>query len=396
MRSKLTQTAIVATTLLSVAGCKSGPGWKWWGSKENTSAEALVNAPGAPQLPSASATAAGTPSLNAAAPSMNASGMTAAGMTSATGGMAPAYADQPAAATAYPQNYPATQTAEYTNPYTGGAAAMTAAATAPSAAGQPQQGPYSPVYPTGTQTNPYATAGGNPYAGNPQMPASDPYRSPQQPPATDNYADPNYRGSDQGYRTADSRSATSYDGGPNQADRRYEPPTDYRDDASTPDYTRPSGGAELPNGGGAAAPAASRYSDSYQPGTTDYQPGASEYTPGNTGYTGPRSYEQPAGGGPAGAPAGAIPNAAPGSAEPRRDPGYRPAGTSDYMPAGPRAGGSASAGFSTSSTSTGKSGVVTAGYAWPNGDRDAAVPARFVPEDSEPSSASPVGRRSYE
>jgi hypothetical protein len=378
MRAKLAHSAILATAILTVAGCKSGPRWNWWSSKDKASQDALVNAPGAPQLPSAAATAGtpGTPSLTAGTPT------TQAGLT---GGMAPAYnaststspyAEQPAAATSYgPGGYPATQTAEYTNPYAAPASAAPAVGSAP--ANAVQQGPYSQTYPQGTQTNPYA----DPYASSRQMPAQDASRGAGAAPSYG--ADPNYRGGDSGYRTADVRSTPGYDSRPAESPRY-----DVTTEMSSPDYTRPS---YSPEGQPAAgSPAGSRYGDAYQPGTSDYKPGASDYTPGSTGYNGPRSYETnpPAGGA---APTGAVP-----SGVERKDPGYRPAGTSDYPSSG-RVGGSAGAGFSNSMGATpAKSDVVPAGYQQPAGGDNAAAPARFESPESNTGSTLNFGRRSYE
>jgi hypothetical protein len=373
MRAKLAHSAILATTILTVAGCKSGggPRWNWWSSKDKSSADALVNAPAGPQLPSAAVTAGnpGTPSLNAG---------TATTQAGLTGGMAPAYnassyAEHPAAATSYGAGaYPATQTAEYTNPYATTASATPATGAMPSSA--VQQGPYSQTYPQqGAQTNPYAD--------NRQMPAQDAAHGNYGSTPSYGGADPNYRGSDPGYRTADVRSTPAYDTRPAESPRY-----DVTTEMSSPDYTRPSYGSETQPPATGSSSAGGRYGESYQPGTSDYKPGASDYTPGNTGYNGTRSYEgnQPSAGG--AAPSGE-----------RKDPGYRPAGTSDY-PASGRVGGSAGAGFSTPmSSAPAKAGVVPAGYQQPaSGEQDATTPARFQPQENATDSTLNFGRRSYE
>jgi hypothetical protein len=379
MRAKIAHSAILATAILSVAGCKSGPRWNWWSSKEKSNHEELVNAPGAPQLPSAAATAsaAGTPSLNASSANAH-SGL--------TGAMAPSYgaggyAEQPAAATSYPQSYPATQTAEYTNPYTTGAAAVNATAAMPSSVGQPQQGAYNPVYQQqAQQTNPYV----DPNVSR-QMPAQDSYHGAYGQAPAASQADPNYRSADPNYRTADVRSTPAYDNRGAETQPRY----DAGGEMSSPDYTRPSYSGDAQTPAAAPAGAANRYAEPYQSGASEYKPGASDYTPGNTGYNGPRSYDanpaMPAQGAPAGV-------------EQRKDPGYRPGGTSDYLPAG-RVGGAAGAGFSTSMNSTpaksSTGGVVTAGYQQPSSG-ESVTPARFQPQDNAPVSTLTIGRRSYE
>jgi hypothetical protein len=309
-----------------------------------------------------------------------ASATTQAGLA---GGTAPtygtgSYAEQPAAATSYPQSYPATQTAEYTNPYATSATASPATGAMPSAA-QPQQGAYSPVYPQQVQSNPYA----DPYSNNRQMPAQDGAYG-QAPAGTG--ADLNYRSADPSYRTADSRSMPAYDNRGADA-QRY----DASSEMTSPDYTRPSYGSDSHSPATGAPANADRYADPNQNSNSEYKPGTSDYTPGNTGYNVPRGYEANPGAAATGAPA-------PAGAQPRKDPGYRPAGTSDYLPNG-RVGGAAGAGFSTSmntspaNTNTGN--VVTAGYQQP-ASGDSATPARFQAPDNAPVSTLTIGRRSYE
>jgi hypothetical protein len=320
MRALSGRTAILVVMMLASAGCRSGgSGWSW--NRKKSSDELAAKAD--PTLPSAGATPVdyASPEFSSAA---------------AAQGTASAFA---APAGASPEASPYANQAGYTppaSPY--GAATQTpagAAGAGPTA--MQQQGSYADAYgaaappaaapataypataaPSAYQPGSTAATGADPHS------AQDPYgTSPSQAsPAADHYG-----------AAAASSAPSPYDAPPAQppvadpaaaytADARYgspaAAPTAQPEQAAAGGYgAAPTSPASAdPYGAPSASPAVAE-----APAAGGYQPGSTNYAPGQTGYS----------------PPGVAPYTVP--AEPnvvaqRKDPYYRPGGTSDYATGG--------------------------------------------------------------
>jgi hypothetical protein len=299
MRSTVARFAIVVAMMLLVAGCRSG-GTPWgWGRKSAGTSE--------PQLPSASA------------PPSNYGSQ----YSSATAPQTPSAFADPAGAPPYQAApYPG-QPASYDNPSGAPAANYGGAAQTPAVdyganSAAPQQGPYAESYgqpPAGTAPVDagYPTTA-TPIGYQPPPPGAAP-QSAAPPAGADPYANPGgYGAAPSGdYSSTPPAGGNPYDNGqypPNNAGGQ--PTADIR-------YGSDPGAA-------VAAPeqaSADRYGSSDpapDPGSTaeGYRPGSTGYNPGQTGYSPPGvpQYQVPA-----------QPNVV---ATARKDPYYRPGGTSDY------------------------------------------------------------------
>lgn len=294
MRATLGRCAIVAAVIVTLSGCRSGAsssGWNWGRKSAGNGNSGAVSGP---QLPSASATPAGAPANSYAG---------------ANPYQAAPYGGQPTSYNNTAGGYGATPA----NNYSAAPNAAAGAYAAQPGAVAPQNGPYNESYGQGaaggyanTATPGAGQPGGyqataDPYA-NQAQPAgggtggpTENYRASAQPPANaygSGGADPNAGGA---YSTADNRSTDRYKAGAAQAEQ------------SAADRYSAAGSA---NSGAASPPAAS--TDRYTPGNTGYNPGQTGYNPpGSTPYQSPTQV-----------------NVA-GTA--RRDPYYRPGGTSDYV-----------------------------------------------------------------
>jgi hypothetical protein len=337
--SNLARTAIVAATIMILSGCRSGTsnsGWNWgWNRKNAASNPSLSNPPG-PQLPSASATPPGyAPGYSATAQQGGASG----------------YVEQPAAAgSAYPATgYPG-QPAGYNNAASAPGGIPNAAAPgtnygapqssatpnygAPANNLAPQNGPYTETYgqaagQSGTTPNAYGPpSGAYPTSGAPTAP----YQAPgTQIPAYSGQTTPSYPATPAYPATAVDPNAVppaagNYGNPAPPAGGSYGTPADnrYSSDQNVPSTAPPE---PAPANGYAATPSESATvngaASSGPPAAERYQPGNTGYTPGNTGYSPPgvAPYQMPA-----------QPNLV--STGERKDPYYRPGGTSDYVPGG--------------------------------------------------------------
>ena len=324
MRATIARCAIVAATVLVLSGCRSGAnssGWTW--GRKNPPAGTALDPNSGPQLPSASATppnyapaysnattppvATGYPNPAGAVNPYQATpyaGQPAGfnnavpgGATPGVGAPAGSYAAVPGGGAPYggaPAGSVAPQTGPYNENYGQPAATGSAYGAVPDAANayqsQTPQGAYQPPYGQPADAGQVT-----------QAPAADPYGTAVPPASSPNgasQADPNAAGS---YQTADNRYADRYGAGaapvqPEQTNAdRYAAANQAAGDPATPD----------PNASG----------DRYQPANTPYQPG-------NTGYS------------PPGVPPYQTPSPITPSTLPRREPNYRPGGTSDYVPAG--------------------------------------------------------------
>ncbi len=337
--------AVVVATLLAVAGCRSGnSGWTW-GRKKSDAAMADTD----PALPSTGAAPAnyGTPYSSAAA----AQGTSAFAAPGAPAGGAPGsyeaapYPDQVAGAAgapgaAPPAGYGAGSAMAQQGPYSQSYGQPPAAAEQPpaypaTATPYGYQPPAQPGMPPAGATaspaevNPYDLYGGgasppaNASAGPPhnrraairtraaQPPAGNPYGA-RSAPAADHYGTAGTRAAGAPLRPMTSTAT------PTAAHRRSRRWTT----ATWPITMRPPNprmpspllrsreAAQLPAGPSTAGSP-----------TAPYQPGSSDYDPGNTGYSPPGvpAYES-------GAPSNVV--------AARKDPYYRPGGTTDYVPAG--------------------------------------------------------------
>lgn len=272
MRAFTTRCAFVVVTLVVLSGCR-GMGW----GRKNTSPTASTTAP---QLPSANATPpGGTPA-----------------MPSSTAGPAGSYADH-----APPAGYPSQPAG-----YTGGAPGAEHAVAA-------QNGPYSESY-GGAPAQPPAGGG---YA---QTPYQAPTDAGYPPPAAAPAATAGY-GAPAGDAPAAGHAGTPYAdpaaAGGQVADQRYGGPS-Y---PAQPEQAAADRYGAAPDHTAGGPPANGVAGGEVGVGAEHYQPGNTGYTPGQTGYSPPGvpPYQTPA------------TNAA---ATPRRDPYYRPGGTSDYLPTG--------------------------------------------------------------
>ena len=300
MRAMTAQTAIVLATVLALAGCRSGgSGWSW--NRKNSDAPLAKAAD--PALPSAGA----APTNDYAS-----SAYTSANTPQVEAGSAFA---APPAASYQGAPYPgatAAAPAEATTPY--GAPPAAAPGVDPTAtAAAPQQGAYSDAY-------------GAPPAAAPAYPANgaEAYSSPQtaQTPATATPyagADAYGTGANYGSPPADQYGSTAappanpYDAG---AAPTADPAAAYSGTgapypAAQPEQVAANQYGAQQSGDPYGAPAA--------PPAADYQPGSTAYDPGNTGYSPPGvpPYETAA---------------PPNVVAARKDPYFRPGGTSDYIP----------------------------------------------------------------
>jgi hypothetical protein len=363
MRDPVAQCAIVVAMTLALAGCRTAgnnsTAWSWGKNTSNQIANGSANTP---PLPSSGA----TPASNAtAAPShAGAVGGYPDQAGAATYGAPPAgaYGSQPAGAYgSQPTGAYGSPTPPAGSPPTGGyQSTQTQPNGAPAAGIGPQTGPYNenlsqaPAAAQSYPSTPYGSAPANAYqppAGQTPVDAGQAQAYPSTnagayansaPPAgaaqapnnaTGPYgsspADPN--GS---YQTADNRAATdryaSSAAGPAQADQ-----------AAADRYA-------TANAAPAAAP------------PTDGSYGSSPYVPGQTGYS------------PPGVPPYQVPGQPAVTAAPRRDPYYRPGGTSDYV-----------------STGSPTSAVTADRYAPPTG---AAPPDQYAPPGGYQSANQPTVR----
>jgi hypothetical protein len=351
MLASITRCAIVLSTILALAGCRSGgtsfSPWPW-GRKNGVGSSSGAGGPG-PQLPSASTA---PPAYGSTTPPA----------------VTPGYPDQSGAGPYQPASYPG-QPAGYNNPTP--TTGMPNAATSggygiPNSAGAygapvaaPQNGPYNENY-SQAQAAPqtaYGAPGGNPGGyqapttqsnvyqppgvpaqSNPaQYPAyppggADPYTNSAPssgsfpPPADNNRAAGPPSGNAYGNGAADSNTGSSFPTADSRnANDRYSTDSAQPEQATADRYavtTNETATQQTPGGSQNAQP-----TERYQPGQSAYNPGQSSYNPGQTGYSPPGvpPYQMPT-----------QPNVIP----PRRDPYYRPGGTSDY---GSPGGSSASA-----------------------------------------------------
>jgi hypothetical protein len=361
MRASITRCAVVAITILTVSGCRSGAGsyspWSW-GRKSAANSNMSTPSGGGPALPSASATPGNYGSTAQAPPTPGYPDQTAAAyQPPATAGQAAAYpgqpagynnvapagmpnaapggygampnaAEAPAAAVAaapqnglynegygQPQNTPATPASTGQSAYQtpqGGAYQSPAAASAPAQGYAPPAQGYAPPgqgYAPPT-ADPYA-AGAQPPAGNYAQPAADQYAQPpagSYAPPADGYAAPAQSPSI-AYATPDAAGGANPPSGGQYANERYNTDTAQPEQTAADRYAASSSEPATP-------PAAEQ--SQAAPGAPPYQPGSTSYNPGQTGYS----------------PPGVTPYQMPGQpntvSAPRRDPYYRPGGTSDY------------------------------------------------------------------
>jgi collagen type III alpha len=401
MRLNLAHGAVVAATIVGLAGCQSSPGGSgrsWWGAKNKPAANAaLANAPAGPQLPSAGASPTGNmpPSYGSLAPGASA---------------ASAYPEQQ---TTYPStNYPdthATAAGASAAAYPAYGAQTNASLPAtPSTGAMPQNGPYSPAYAQGGASAPVSTAQQTyPAGGADSYTAAAPAGYPTTPANPGAYSPPvDNAGPPGGLRTADASAHSGY-GAPADAgysNNAYAPPAAVPTGNPAYQYPDPSQAVDPAAGAGYGAPANAPASGAGAYGApaagagaygapaqanpaaaaggnplgdrypqTNYSQSDQPYAPGNTGYT----------------PPGGAPyqgNAAPTSAPPttdRRDPNWRPGSTSDYGPSrGARNGsnsGVVAAGYETRTTASGGSSYADRSIPDPNVSGYAAPPAAVAP-----------------
>lgn len=311
MRALSPRIVIVVATVLAIAGCRtSGSGWGF--GRKNTSQ--TMSGPSEPQLPSASATPPnyGSSDNTAAAP---AGGSPFADPAAQAAYQAAPYPGQPGG---YPMAPPATGA-----PYGGTPAPAPTNYAAETTA--PQQGPYAESYgqPPAGPAQAYA-AGGYPTTATPEAyqpsgqpqsapPAADPsagagaYVGAGAAPANPYQATPpppgSYDAGSGGYQSADASSSAGNQG----ADGRYGAADPYA--AQTEQSAADRYGAA-----GQADPSATASSTPGEP----YRPGSTGYNPGQTGYS------------PPGVPPYQVPAQANVVSTARKNPYYRPGGTTDY------------------------------------------------------------------
>ena len=322
MRATLAPMAAIAAVLLLPGCSSSGNRWNWqfWRRHDDMAAASSSG----PQLPSAGA--------NSSAPAVGAAPGTGPNLASPYSSSGPQYPTN-----AYPG-----QSTGYNDPAGAGA---TAAATGGAYAAQPAAGgnaaPQAPAY--AAQNGPYGGAGatgqayagqpaaGQPYAGQSNgdqattgasayTAQSGPYEATPsqggQPPAYTNTATDSYSTPDGGYRTATASSGNPY--------RNVSVESTTATDSSQPGENRDGTTASQTEASAAdsygAAASEAAAGGTATAGDDRYQPGNTGYQPGNTGYTPPgvAPYQMPS-----------QPNVV---STPRRDPYYRPGGTSDYLP----------------------------------------------------------------
>lgn len=350
-RNAFAMRAIARCLMLGVAagglaGCKNGTGttgssWNPF-AKAKTPDPVISSVPPGPQLPSTAAAGMAPPfnpsSTAGATAQASALGAARPNGTAANGTVAGAYAGAPAAS-AYPER-PASATAPYPNTgYPPQSLNFPAATAAPGATGNNlvQQGPYDATYPDA------AAARSTRWAESP----ADPARNAASAAPQDNRFANAGMDSTGGYKTG-----SPYDAAPSAP-------------AGGERQSRWSGG-EASRGGGAqydvagaepargpaaeqpSAPPAEPARDGVRvAGRDEFRPGDTKYEPGKNGYN------------PPGAPAYGVPykkNAAQGVYD-RRDPFYRPGGTSDYIPADTRRANAAPAEGPAARTADGRSGA---------------------------------------
>jgi hypothetical protein len=352
MRASITRYAVFAITILALSGCRGGAGsyspWNW--GRKNAAANSNMSTPSdGPALPSASATPGNYGSTAQAPPTPGYPDQTAAAyQPPGSPGLPAGYPGQPAGynnvapagtPNAAPDGYGAMPNAAQ-----GGYGAMPNAAEVPAAvAAAPQNGLYNEGYgqaqvaPASTDQSAYQTPQGGAYqspaapgaqgyappAQGYAPPAADPYATGAQP-AANNYAQPpagNYAQPADGYAPQAQPPASAY-ATPDAASGGAYPPSDgqYANDRYSTDTAQPEQAAADRYAASNSEPVAQPAAEQSQaaPGGERYQSGSTGYNPGQTGYS----------------PPGVAPYQMPGqpntTSSPRRDPYYRPGGTSDY------------------------------------------------------------------
>jgi len=305
MHAILGRCGIVAATIVFASGCGSSKGWTW-GRKNPPNMASMSSAPPSPQLPSAGAVPANYSPNNVA------------------GGPGAANPYDPAQGTGFPG-----QPAGYNNPGGAPAAAHPAVSNQPYSppnVGMPQTGPYN----EGAPGHPAAAPPAGNYAGHP---AADPYSAGQA--AAGGYGGPteNYRPPVQGAADPYAQGGAAAGAPYSQTGSPYGPGGAAPE--SAPQVADNRYADRYATSGQPEQAAADRYAAAHaadpQGGAAPYQPGNTGYQPGNTGYS------------PPGVPPYQMPSQPNVVSPTRRDPYYRPGGTSDYMPTGgqqmPAAGG---------------------------------------------------------